>query len=869
VRALQASDVCRSPRRRRCGYAHPGGEVAAFAIAALLAATGPAGAAIDLGAGEKLLATGKYAESEAAARQALREGAAGLGWGQLLVRTLLVTGQRDRAVEQAVALVERYPSDLETLKLAHDAHRAAGQIEQAAALLARLRAAVGAPGANIDTAEDLVAAGQAALLSGDEPKTVLATYFEEATKRDARGKAAYLAAGALALDKHDDRLAADWFRRGLARIGADADLNAGLARAFYESDRKEMVAAIDAALHLNPRHVPALLLRAEHEIDSEDYPAARKSLERALAVDGSEPSAWAFQSVIAHLQNDPTGEARARQRALAIFARNPAVDALIGRKLSQKYRFTEGAAAQRRALAFDPGFLPAKAQLAQDLLRLGQEKEGWQLAEEVHQRDGYDVVAYNLVTLQGNLAKFETRKQGNFVVRMHPREASVYGDELLALLKEASTRVDSKYGWQARTPVAVEVFPDQADFAVRTFGMPGGAGYLGVCFGPLITMNSPAGTGAATVNWRSVLWHEYTHVITLGLTQNKIPRWLSEGISVHEELARDPTWGQTMTPRYREMVLGGELTPIGKLSGAFLSPRTPEHLVFAYYQSALVVEFLVQRYGHQALRAVLTDLGAGQEINRALASRTAPLAELEKSFAEFARQRAEKLAPQADFAQPDLAALRGDVSAVAARWRKKHPASVWALVEEARQLIAAGEHARAKPLLERALTLYPEQRGPDSAYFLLAAVHRKLGETAEERRALEKVAALASDALPAYSRLIELTEADRDAAALALAADRLLGVNPMAEAGWRAQGRALEAAKDAATRDRAVLAYEKLLLLEPADQVDTRYRLARLLRGRNVKRAKQHLLEALAEAPRFREGHRLLLELSTRREASR
>ena len=108
-----------------------------------------------------------------------------------------------------------------------------------------------------------------------------------------------------------------------------------------------------------------------------------------------------------------------------------------------------------------------------------------------------------------------------------------------------------------------------------------------------------------------MLWHEYTHVVTLGLTRNKIPRWLSEGISVHEELARDPTWGQRMTPRYREMILGGELAPIAKLSGAFLSPRTPEHLVFAYYQSALVVEFLVQRFGQEALRAVLRDLGRG------------------------------------------------------------------------------------------------------------------------------------------------------------------------------------------------------------------------------------------------------------------
>ena len=32
-------------------------------------------------------------------------------------------------------------------------------------------------------------------------------------------------------------------------------------------------------------------------------------------------------------------------------------------------------------------------------------------------------------------------------------------------------------------PVTVEIFPRQKDFAIRTFGLPGGAGFLGVCFG--------------------------------------------------------------------------------------------------------------------------------------------------------------------------------------------------------------------------------------------------------------------------------------------------------------------------------------------------------------------------------------------------
>ena len=47
------------------------------------------------------------------------------------------------------------------------------------------------------------------------------------------------------------------------------------------------------------------------------------------------------------------------------------VDHIIGEKLSSAYRFAEGAAYQRRSLEMDPQYLPARTQLAQDLLRLG------------------------------------------------------------------------------------------------------------------------------------------------------------------------------------------------------------------------------------------------------------------------------------------------------------------------------------------------------------------------------------------------------------------------------------------------------------------------------------------------------------------
>ena len=156
---------------------------------------------------------------------------------------------------------------------------------------------------------------------------------------------------------------------------------------------------------------------------------------------------------------------------------------MIGKKLSQKYRFAEGATYQRRSLALSPGYLPARVQISQDLLRLGKEAEGWEIAREVNRRDPYNVVAHNLVTLEENLAGFQTLEHNGFVVRMSVHEARIYGQRVLRLLSLAKSTLCDKYDVQLDGPVFVELFPRQQDFAIRTFGLPGGAGFLGVCFG--------------------------------------------------------------------------------------------------------------------------------------------------------------------------------------------------------------------------------------------------------------------------------------------------------------------------------------------------------------------------------------------------
>ena len=78
---------------------------------------------------------------------------------------------------------------------------------------------------------------------------------------------------------------------------------------------------------------------------------------------------------------------------------------------------------------------------------------------------------------------------------MDPREADLYGARVLALLQRAKKTLCETYGVTVPDPVVVEIFPQKKEFAVRTFGLPGADGLLGVCFGRVITANSPASQG--------------------------------------------------------------------------------------------------------------------------------------------------------------------------------------------------------------------------------------------------------------------------------------------------------------------------------------------------------------------------------------
>jgi tetratricopeptide (TPR) repeat protein len=830
------------------------------AVTVVWLAASDSGRAADLEEATTLYRTGRYDEAATQAEEAIDGGAGTESWYAIKIRSEMARGKYGDASVSLEEATRRFPASLTLHLLGRDVRRFRPRPEpesetKAADLIERI--VVNAP-QRYGSLEGQLALGRYFLTRGADPKKVLDRFYDPLMKKEPEFAGPFLAAAELALDKQDYALAAETLRQAPKHAAEDPHFHYLKAQAFAQDDQTASNKALDEALKINPRHVDALLLKADDLVDAERYADAAKVLDQAIEVNPNEPRAWAYRAVLAHLRSDAEGEAQARRSALAPWAGNPEVDTLIGRKLSQKYRFAEGAAALKQAVALDPAYLPAKVQLSQTLLRLGDEDEGWKLVDEILAKDGYNVVAFNLSTLRDRLATFRTLEADGIVLRMDPREADLYGARTLDLLKRAKAELSSKYEVEPPTPIIVEIFPRKQEFAVRTFGLPGADGLLGVCFGRVVTANSPASQGEHPSNGESVLWHELCHVVTLTKTHNKMPRWLSEGISVYEEGLKDPAWESAMTPRLRAMLVGDELTPLSRLSSAFLAPKTPQHLQFAYFESALAVEFLVQKGGRAALNSLLDDLGAGRNLDEALPARTKmTLTQLDQEFAQFAREKAAAAAPEATWEEIDLPADAGSTAVNA--WLATRPKSFRGWQRLASSLIAERKWPEAKAALLKLQALFPDYVGPENAYMMLAAVYKHSADAKAEHAVLEELAKRDGDAIPAYQRLMELDEAAGDWDGVARNANRFLAVNPLVPEPYR---RLARAAESLGRRNEAVAAYRALATLDDTDPAEIHFRLAKLLHQAGDRdEARREVLKSLEEAPRFLDAHQLLLDL--------
>ena len=691
---------------------------------------------------------------------------------------------------------------------------------------------------------DLVMLGVMRLEAGADAKTVLNTYFLPALQKSAECEEAWEAIVRLALDRGDHELAAKKAREGLKKFSSNVRLKVMLGEALRNTDARKAASLWMEALSVNPQMWDAIFLLGLGHLHSDTKDTARFWLDQIP--EGhvySRAMRLAFGVMEGRSGSELVSSSGGRRTAGTDWKRDfreatPWVLSKAGELVSGGYLFAEGAALQEAASGLDGEFLMAKRLRGEDLLKLGRVEEAWKLLEEVHAKDGYDVTVFNLLELRDRTKGHVERLSGDVLVRMSPLEMEVYGDRLLTFLGRARERLGVLYQWKPEVPTRVEVFDVRKDFAVRTFGAPRGEGYLAVCFGDVITAGGPRTADARGHSWQATLWHEYTHTVTLGLSRNRIPRWLSEGISVMEEQEMDSGWGHRYRPRHRSRLIQGQLYGFADIADAFGSEE-PTEIDFAYFQAGLMARWMAEAKGRAVLREVLTELGEGVSVKRVLEKRYGKVEEMDRDFFAYAKRWAAAQGGSldwrdgADAVTDDTA--RTDYFSAMARVRRAMGAKDW----------KAAEQELRRVVMEAPL-VRDEEKGP---WMLLARTRRELGDRAGERQALEEALKLDHSMPAAWERLMELVESSGDDEERLRVSEGYLGVDPL-NAGlltkrvdWLERtGRIAEAVGECA----------RLKRLEPEREARWDSRMGVLLAGIDNVRAKKHLLDALATNPRDR-----------------
>lgn len=753
------------------------------------------------------LRVGAYAEAEKRARDLAGKGPAAIrADGQVLLAELLrLTGRYAEARRELEAVVNGQPADprahLRARYLLGLVYRDLGQTERARAVFDAFFDDWNNGTIAQDDAEQVMYVAQAARYSAAFEDANHA--FREAVNLDAELLEADVEWGHFFLEKYAVADAEQSFDEVLKRDPNHPDAHNGMALVKLEQSY-DLAAArhhIDLALKSNPRHLPSLLTRATLEIDQNKWDAAKATLAEVLAVN---PMSFPGRSLLAtvHWLRDemPAYEAE-RKRVLAA---NPAYAELfhiVARSAVREHRYREAIALEHEALRINPAYHEAMQALGTGYLRMGQEAEGLSWLRKAWQGDEYNARTYNILNLfeQEIPSKYSFAEGKLFKLRYPNDEKELLRRYIEPTLERAFEDMARRYGFRPETPLIVELFHDPDHYSVRTVGLPN-LGALGVCFGRVITAMSPS---VGDINWGMVLWHELAHVFAIQLSNSRVPRWYTEGLSEYETLIARPEWRRENDADLYGAMLEGTLPSVAELNYSFMKPDMQE-VVVAYYQSAVTIEYIAETHGFDKLVEGLKLFGKGLETPEVIQAITGQdVAAFDASFREYLAVR---LAPyQGTFRLPSRGHDDVDALAIAA---DAAPGDAGAQAALALGLFYDGNAEDGQAAASRALALDPKNR---IALYVSAELALRRRELDQARTLYQDLIAAGGDGFDVRARLGmiarqagDMAEAERQlCAAKALDPERSYPYMELAEI-YRETGRA----------DRALLEMETHAMLE-------------------------------------------------------
>jgi cellulose synthase operon protein C len=795
--------------------------------------------------------TGRYTEAEAAAKKFLLKTPVNGAVRHELAETLALTGRYTEAITEF--------------------ERAAADSTKADKLESDLR-----------RAEVLTLIGQE-----DRAKTIyesFVTYYTDNDPRSAR-ELTLVARALVHLERYQD--ANDMYRSAIeadseyldAQLGAaelftqkyaygDAALflddafkiNPNSARVFLAVARNkrldgdaETTAALTKALAINPNLVEAIALKAGMALEASRMDEAATEIDKALKINSRSLEAHSLRAAMLYLQDkDYEPEVAA---TLAIGPKYGEVYNTLSHYATITRRTEQAAQFARRATEIAPRLWDAHLNLGMALLRLGQIDTGREAVEKAFKGDPFNVWAKNTLDLLDSMRDFKETKRGPFIIKVSAQESDVLSPYAANLLEEAAAKLTAKYRFTPKGPVIIEIFQNHEDFAVRTLGIPG-LGALGVCFGFVVAQDSPSAREAGEFNWGSTLWHEYTHVITLQMTDYRIPRWFSEGLSVYEERRARPGWGDDWNPLFVRAFMERRWFKMADLDAGFQRPKSPQDVPIAYFQASQVCEFIVERYGFDAILRMLTmyrDKARTPDVLQQV---------LKLSESDFDREFGAYIEAKVKPLQQALTTPTNNAASLskAEVLKALETQDTFALRIRAAELLAAdGDTGAAVTHYIRALELFPYVSGKGNPYESLAKLLEQKGDREQAAKTLDSLVKTDENNLEALKTIARLRLAlgERQQALEALQASFF--ISPF---DYKLHTQAGELSLELKDYPKALTEFQVALALAPPNVAEANYNVAAAFHALDRQpEARRAVLRALEAAPRYEKAQELLLRI--------
>jgi cellulose synthase operon protein C len=683
--------------------------------------------------------------------------------------------------------------------------------------------------------------------------------FDEAIAADSSDLDRRVRQGEMFVEKFAGDLALTALQGVLAVNPRHARANLAMAHLRVFDEIESPSSWVQKALDVNPALPEARALAALLLMDLERYTEAAEEARRGLTADSTAPAALIALAAAQYLQHDSAAFTATLEK---IHARRPksADAAVVLANVAARTRlYGEAVTFAQSGVTRDPRSARSLALLGINAMRTGEMERGKAALDSSFKIDPYDPWSFNTLKLIDTFKDYVEVKTPRFIVMVERKDADLLTPYVEALAEQAYDSLAARYGFKPETPIRIEIYRSHQDFSVRTVGLSG-LGALGVSFGKVVAMDSPAARRVGEFNWGSTLWHEIGHVFTLGATGGRVPRWLSEGLSVYEERRARPAWGEEPSPLFFATYAGGQLPKVSRLNDGFMRPAFPAQVPLSYYLASMVGEMIEQQQGIAAIRGMLDGYRRGLTTERVFREvlKVEPAA-FDDSFDKWLRKRFEK---QFGAIKPATPASLGGRRAQGADLIPITGAFLETL-DRGRALLGEGKVDEAIVELKKAKEMFPEYAMSDGPYALLAQAYRMKNDVRAAAAELQAMTSINEEAfvenMAAAAAMLELN--DRAGALAAL--ERAVWINPFDQ---EAHTKLAELAAQIPERRIAVRERRALLALDPTDRVEALYQLALAYADAgDMVSARREVLRALEQAPNYSKAQDLLLRIRSSR----